>query len=90
MVLSAFARRRDCRHFVSPEAKESQDRENDDDCSDPPNDVVHGVLLAAKWRDFERRHPFKVPRAGNWDMPPPRPHIITPLFEALAQLHLNG
>jgi hypothetical protein len=32
---------------VSPEAEESQYRENDDDCSDPPNDVVHGVLLAA-------------------------------------------
>jgi len=32
---------------LSPEAEESQYRENDDDCSDPPNDVVHGVLLAA-------------------------------------------
>jgi hypothetical protein len=32
---------------VSPEAEESQYRENDDNCSDPPNDVVHGVLLAA-------------------------------------------
>jgi hypothetical protein len=31
---------------LSPEAEESQYRENDDDCSDPPNDVVHGVLLA--------------------------------------------
>jgi len=32
---------------LSPEAEKSQYRENDDDCSDPPNDVVHGVLLAA-------------------------------------------
>ena len=31
----------------SPEAEKSQYREDDDDCSDPPNDVVHGVLLAA-------------------------------------------
>ena len=37
-----------CTAGLSPEAEESQYRENDDDCSDPPNDVVHGVLLAAK------------------------------------------
>jgi hypothetical protein len=43
-----------------PEAEESQYRENADDCSEPPNDVVHGVLLAANGKCG------RVVNSGSW------------------------
>jgi hypothetical protein len=43
-----------------PEAEESEYRENDDDRPDPPNNVVHGVLLAANGKRG------RVVSSGTW------------------------